>query len=111
MIVLYSIGILWGFWALYVFTMAIYRAKLAGRLGKINTALALPFVLLAVFVDWAVNMTLATFIFMDLPQEKLVTARLKRYKALGPDAGWRYRAAVWICDGRLDIFDPSGDHC
>jgi succinate-acetate transporter protein len=111
MTAIYTIGFLWGFWVLYVFTMAIYRAKLSKRLGKISTALALPFVLLAVIVDFVANMTVATVLFLDLPREPLVTARLQRYLSTCDVLGWRYILAKLICNNLLDIFDPTGNHC
>lgn len=132
MTAIYLVGFLWGFWVLYVFTMAVYRARLSGRLGKINTVLALPFVLLAVVVDFVTNLTIAWVVFWDRPRidwsnvepwlfsstarwitqvirELFVTTRLKRYMD-GPDS-WRRKLAVWICDSLLDPFDPTGDHC
>jgi hypothetical protein len=100
---------LWGFWALYVFTMGVYRAKLDGRLKGLNLVFAFPIALLAVIVDFLFNMTLATVVFLELPRELLVTARLQRYMA-GP-ATWRRSIAVYTCDSVLDIFDPAGNHC
>jgi hypothetical protein len=106
---IYAIGFMWGFWVLYVFTMAIYRAKLSKRLGKVSMVLALPFVLLAVIVDFVANMTVATVVFLDVPRDLLVTARLQRYIRLG--YSWRCRLAHAICHNLLDIFDPTGNHC
>jgi hypothetical protein len=100
---------LWGFWAAYVLTMGIYRAHLAKRLTGVNLALALPLVALAYLMDIATNLLIAPLVFADLPREWLVTDRLVRYKAGGE--GWRYKLASAICEGLLDPFDPTGDHC
>ena len=100
---------LWLFWALYVFTMSVYRAKLAGRLRGINRLFAVPLVLLAALIDVLANVVVAPIVFWDLPREWLVTARLKRYMA-GED-GWRKRTADWLCNSVLDPFDPDHDHC
>lgn len=97
------------FWAGFVLSMGIYRAHLNGKLTGLNKILGYPLVALFALMDAGTNYTLAWAIFMDKPQEKLVTARLKRYMA-GED-GWRKRVADYICNSVLDIFDPSGDHC
>ena len=100
---------LWLFWALYVFTMAVYRAKLAGRLRGINRVMAAPLVLQAAAVDVIANIVVAPIVFLDPPRELLVTSRMKRYMA--HEGGWRKRWAEWLCNSVLDPFDPDGDHC
>lgn len=107
-VVITGVGI-WLFWALYVFSMGIYRAKLAGRLKGLNLVFAFPIVLLAVLVDVFSNIFIAPLLFWDWPRETLVTARLQRYRK-HPN-GWRRRIAERICEGMLDVFDPDGDHC
>ena len=107
-----AVGLLlgvWAFWALYVFTMGLYRAKLDGRLSGLNLVFGYPVVILAALVDVFFNLIVAPFVFLDIPREWLVTMRLKRYMA-GP-ASWRRTIAEYICDRVLDIFDPTGDHC
>jgi hypothetical protein len=123
---------LWLFWVLYVFTMAIYRAKLAGRLSRPALVLAFPFVLLAVLVDLVTQFTLASVVFREWPTIQLtvvyriwggrtwqiptltgdlmVTARLDRYRE-GPD-GWRKELATAICTKLLDPFNATANpHC
>jgi hypothetical protein len=100
---------LWALWVLYVFTMGIYRARLAGRLSPSAKVLGMPFVLLAVLMDALCNLTLAALVFAERPREWLVTQRLKRYLS-GAD-GWRKTLAVWLCTNLLDAFDGDGHHC
>jgi len=100
---------LWVFWALYVFTMSVYRAQLNRRLRGINRLFASPLVLLAMLIDVLANVVVAPIVFLDLPREWLVTTRLKRY--MGHESGWRKQAAEWLCNSVLDPFDPAGDHC
>jgi hypothetical protein len=119
------------FYALYVFTMGVYRAKLQGRLGGAAAALLYEYVLIAAIADVVCQFTLATIIFLEFPHtrwqrttvtiwrwsfdvnylyiEPLVTDRLQRHHAAGD--GWRYTLAAYVCDQLLDPFDPEGDHC
>ena len=101
---------LWGFWALYILVMGIYRAHLSGRLSKAGYVLGLPWVALGYAVDVIAQYTVATLLFLDLPRrgEWLVTDRLIRYSG---GTGWRKLKADWICMHLLDVFDPSGNHC
>ena len=101
---------LWGFWALYILVMGIYRAHLSGRLSKVGYVLGLPLVVLGYAVDILAQYTIATAYFMDWPRrgEWLVTDRLIRYSG---GTGWRKAKADWICTHLLDVFDPSGNHC
>lgn len=89
--------------------MGLYRAHLSHRLRGLNAVLALPFVLLGLVLDVFANIIIAPLVFLDLPRELLVTTRLIRYKKT--ESGWRYRFACAICEGMLDVFDPTGDHC
>jgi len=106
---IYIISYTWLFYVLYVFTMNVYRAKLAGRLFGLNKLLLMPFVLVAVLMDIACQFTVATVLFLEFPKELLVTGRLQRYNA-GEDS-WRKTIAEYICNNLLDPFDPTGNHC
>ena len=101
---------LYAFWLLYILVMGLYRAHLAGRLGPLATALALPAVVLAYLVDLLANWTIAAAIFRELPRRplELVTDRLGRYLN---GSGYQRRWAVWLCTTLLDPLDPTGQHC
>lgn len=99
----------WATWAMYVLVMGLYRAHLAGRLGRVTYALGYPLVALGWLMDVAANVLIASPLFLEPPRELLVTTRLKRHMRGRED--WRQRVAKWICDHLLDVFDPSGDHC
>ena len=103
------IAALWIFYVFYVLTMGVYRVQLAGRLTGLSKVLLMPFVVVAVLMDVACQMTVATVVFLELPKELLVTARLQRY--LRGEDGWRKTVAVYICNNLLDPFDPNGKHC
>lgn len=102
--------IAWLAWLGYVLVMGFYRAHLTGRLVGLPRLLALPVVALGLLLDVVLNATAATLFFADPPREWLLTQRLIRYKAQ-PSGGWRYGLAAAICEGLLDVFDPTGDHC
>lgn len=106
---LYVLAFLWAFWAMYVLVMGIYRAHLAKRLTPVTLALSLPFVALGYVMDVLANVTIASVVFIEFPQEALVTERLKRH--ITNNTGWRQSLASYICDNLLDVFDPSGNHC
>ena len=103
------LAIMWTFWAVYVLVMGVYRAHLSGRLGTVALILGLPIVIVGILLDALVNIFIATFIFMDLPREFLMTSRMIRYR--NTETGWRAKLSQLICDNLLDIFDPSGNHC
>lgn len=101
---------LYGFWALYIIVMGVYRAHLSGKLPTAGYVLGMPWVVLGYVVDVFTQYTIATLYFADLRAkgEHLVTSRLIRYSA---GKGWRKIKADWICSNLLDVFDPSGNHC
>lgn len=99
----------WLLWALYVMVMGVYRAHLDKRLTTTTKVLAAPWVAFGFAVDIAVNIAVASLLFIELPEELLVTKRLQRH--LLATTGWRCRLARWICVHMLDLFDPTGKHC
>lgn len=100
---------LWLFWGLFVLVMGLLRARLDKRLNAASYVLGAPFLVAGWLMDFIANMTLATVLFLELPRELMVSARLKRHNQT--DNGWRTKLSTYICQNLLDIFDPSGDHC
>jgi len=94
-------------WLFYLAAMNLRRAREAGRLTRTALAFALPIIALAIAIDVAVNLTLATLVFFDRPREWTVSERLSRYL---PAGGWRASVAWWVALHLLDPFDPSGSH-
>lgn len=107
--ILFTALYLYAFWFVYIGVMGIYRAHLDGRLVGFTKWLAYPAVAVGVLMDVAANIVLATLIFVELPEEWLVTQRLTRYS--NGTNGWRKSTAVWVCSNLLDVFDPTGKHC
>lgn len=100
----------WAFYLLYILAMGIYRAYLAKRLSLFQKIILSPVIAVMLFVDWFMNWTLCILLFLEVPEEYLVTQRLQRYIKEG-DGDWRHLWALAICDNLLDIFDPTGNHC
>lgn len=105
----WTLGALWVFWALYVYMMGVYRAFLSGRLKGLNLVMSSPILAVAFVVDFLMQITVFSVVFLELPRHWLVTNRLRAYMA-GPD-GWRKRWANHLCHYLLDPFDPTGAHC
>lgn len=98
----------YGLWVLYLAVMALKRAKDAGVISKMALTLGYPILFVGLLLDMFVNLFVFTIILMELPQELLVTSRLERH---GKQGGWRGDFSRWFCEGMLDKFDPTGDHC
>jgi hypothetical protein len=108
MIVLYVYLSLLAFYTLYLAIMALYRGYLAKTLSLESKILGYPILAIGLIVDFVMNITLFSLIFLELPSELLVTDRLKRHIK---KPTWRGRLAKWICHSLLSPFDPTGDHC
>ena len=94
-------------WVFYLAVMNIKRHK--DKLTTPAKVLAYPVVAVGYVFDVALNWTVGTAIFFEIPRELVLTHRLKRHKA--NSKGWRLRRANWICSNLLDPFDPAGSHC
>jgi hypothetical protein len=125
-----AIFILWVFWHGYIHAMGLYRAKLQGRLKGLPLILCIPVVVITFLLDVFLQLTVASLVFWQWPiglgfewrkvrgitvpwpvGDWFVTHRLRRYIAMGPSSGWRYRLAHSICYYLTDPFDPTGEHC
>jgi hypothetical protein len=95
------------FYTLYLAAINFYENR--HETSSLVVFLAAPMLVAMLVCDFLMNMTLFSVIFVDVPRELLVTARLKRYRAL-PD-GWRKHWADEICTRGLNPFDPTKHHC
>ena len=94
-------------WVFFLAVMSLQRAKAAGLLTRTALVLAYPVIVAGLLIDFVVNALVMTVLFLDLPRELTVTARLKRHNRHG--SGWRQRLAKWF-EPLLDPFDPDLDH-
>lgn len=91
----------------YVIIMTLYyKSNRAGK--KIAKVLVVPFVI----QDALVNIIALSILFLELPEEWLVTKRLSRWKKI-PDSkrnivGLRRKFAWWMCE-KLNKYDAG--HC
>lgn len=97
-------------WFFFLAVMSMLAAKRAGVLkpGTVTYILCLPIALVGVSLDFLVNMTIGTVLFLEIPQEWLLTIRMDRLMTYGNP--WRANLATWLCKNLLDPFQ-SGGHC
>jgi len=96
-------------WALYIMAMGLQpHLKTMHPIAKVH---GYTLFLVAVVFDVVVNWTVASALFLDRPQELMLTRRLKRYHGPAYAGSWRAYLAEWICEHLLDQFDPRGKHC
>lgn len=103
----YSFVITYALWIFYLAVMNLKRAKKAGLLNKTALVLGTPVLIIGFLLDFLVNTTVMSLVFLEMPDELTVTARLKRHQK--ESTGWRLRVVLWL-EPILDPYDPEGDH-
>jgi hypothetical protein len=106
---LYLILSLFSFYAFYLACMTLVRAYQEDKLTISMKILGYPILLCGVVIDFLMNITIFSVIFLQFPSQFLVTSRLKRNLKVGQ--GWRYKLAKFICEQLLNNVDPSHNHC
>lgn len=109
MIIFIAFVAMYTLWIFYLAVMNLMRARDAGTLTKTAKFLGMPIMYFGMLIDFIVNIFVMTVLFMELPREYMVTARLSRH--LQDSSGYRLIVAQWFCHNLLDAFDPSGCHC
>lgn len=97
-------------WLLWIFYTAVMRLKQVRDAGKLTTAMKVfgyPVLILGLLLDFFVNVVFASIIFVEIPKEWTVSARLTR---LSSGSGWRAKVANSIRVALLDEIDPAGIH-
>ena len=107
--ILWCALLMYALWPLYVFTMAMLRAKVDGKTNVFAWILAAPIVFTALALDIALNYTLFALLTWDFPKkgEWTFSQRLSR---LVREDGWRGSLGRWVAKVLLDDYDPSGKH-
>ena len=106
---LWTLLVVYALWPLYVFVMAMLRARAAGTTTVTAWFLAFPLVVSAITLDILLNYTLFALLTWDTPRKGEVTFS-QRLDRLVTDGGWRGRAARWLAKTLLDPYDPTGKH-
>lgn len=95
-------------WGMFVICMALKRVRDEGRLTLAMKVFGYPFLVFGLAVDVLVNAVVGSLLFMELPKEWLLSARLWRHSTQG--SGYRQKVALWLRENLLDAIDPSGIH-
>jgi len=94
-------------WVFYLAVMNLARNK--EHLTPVTKVFAYPMLVVGWFIDMLFNFTLGSIMFLEVPQELLLTTRLNRH-LLDRHNDWRDKVADWFAKNFLDPFDPKGTH-
>ena len=92
----------------YVYVMGLKRARDEDRLTWPVYIFAIPTIAIMLPFYVALNLTVGTLLFLELPRSLQFTARCQRHLY---DDTWRGAQARWWCKHFLDPYDPAGKHC
>ena len=111
-LLLFYVVLIYVTWLFFLAIMALKSARDNGKLTRASTTLAYPLLVVGWCLDFSLNMA-ATPVFLDFPQEWLLTIRCDRYLSIANPSGlnrYRQRVARALCQNLLDPFQ-SGGHC
>lgn len=96
---------LWAFatWVLFCAVMMLKQRR--DTLPAFARAAGDLVLLIGLFADAVLNLW-SSILFLELPREALLTARVRRLKGLST---WRGAIARWLCDNLLCSIEPG--HC
>lgn len=95
-------------WLLYLAVMALQRARDAGALSHFATTAGMALMYFGLAWDVLCNLLVVTVIFVEVPRELTVSARLRRL--VKGKEGWRKQLAIWYAVTLLNPFSPGGPH-
>lgn len=96
-------------WIFYLAVMNLKRARDNKTLTKPALMFGYPILLVGYVADILLNVSVCSLLFLEIPKEFTVTARVQRHLYTG--SGWREKLAGWFCHNLLNAFDPDGKHC
>lgn len=108
MIMLLLLALPFVLWLFYLAVMSLARARDAGTISIVAYRLGMPVLYVGLVLDFTTNVLFASLLFLELPREWTVSARLNRLAASG--IGWRSQLARWIGTNLLNDFDARGPH-
>ncbi len=95
-------------WLHFVACMRLKMVRDAGLLTTPMKVFGYPVLAMGLVIDFFVNICVGTVLFLELPREYTLSARLWRLSNDAPS--WRQRIALAIRTGLLDNVDPAGKH-
>lgn len=98
----------WVLWVLFLAVMNLQEAKDSNTLPKPILIPSYFTLWVGLIVDFLVQITFATVLWLELPRELTVSGRVARLIATG--SGYRKNLAIWFRDNMLKPFDRSGGH-
>ena len=99
---------IWGLWVMFVCIMRLQMLRDAGTLTLGQKLLGYPTLAVGLLLDLLINVVVCTVLFVELPREFTVSARLWRHS--NQVRGWRKRLALALRSQLLDSADPRGYH-
>lgn len=90
-------------WAMFVVVMTMAQLRGAGRLSQLMIDVGLSMVAVGLVWDVLCNIFIASVVFLELPLEATVSARLHRLVATD---GWRAKLAIWFAEVTMNPFCP-----
>lgn len=103
-----SLGALYVLWGLFLAVMNLKQARDDGTLPRAALIGGMPLLFLGYLLDFALNVTLASLLFLEPPREKTLSERFQRWSKQPP--GRRQRIATHALLIFLHPFDRSGGH-
>ena len=104
----YSMLAFWALWVLFLATMNLAQAKAEGKLKGFALWAGYTVLGIGLLVDFIVQITVATVLWLELPREWAVSGRVERLCREGH--GYRLTLAMWFRRVLLAPFDRSGGH-
>ena len=103
-----AIGSLWLLFVFFLAVMSLQSARDRGTLTLWGLRFGMTALVVGYLIDAAVQFTVASFLWMELPKELTVSKRVKRL--INEGSGWRKTLAEWFRDHLLKPFDVTGKH-
>lgn len=99
---------IWVLWIMYVCVMRLQMMRDARTLTTGQKIFGYPTLIVGLILDLVINIIICSIVFLEVPKEFTVSARLWRHSESG--SGWRKSLAKLIRVQLLDSVDPDGIH-